>query len=326
MDYLSFFSGETAFCMAVEKALDLEVPRRAEWIRVLFQELNRIHSHLIFLGTGSVDLGGIALLFYCFRDRDLVLDLFEMVTGQRMHPRYCQVGGVSEDLPRGFERECRSFITVMRKKLDEYDGLIAANPIWRQRTEGVGIAPPDFAIKMGLSGPNLRASGIPYDLRSANGGYGAYREIGYTPVTHADGDTAARFRVRIDEMRASLDVIEKVLDGIPAGPYISDDRKVVLPPRHELHTSMEALIHHFKLVTEGFRVPAGQIYAPIESPRGEFGFHLVSDGSAKPWRAHLRSPSLVCLQSLGALCEGHYLADMIAVLASIDPVLGDVDR
>ncbi len=326
MDYLSFFSGETAFCMAVEKALDLEVPRRAEWIRVLFQELNRIHSHLIFLGTGSVDLGGIALLFYCFRDRDMVLDLFEMVTGQRMHPRYCQVGGVSEDLPRGFERECRSFITVMRKKLDEYDGLIAANPIWRQRTEGVGIAPPDFAIKMGLSGPNLRASGIPYDLRSANGGYGAYREIGYTPVTHPAGDTAARFRVRIEEMRASLDVIEKVLDGIPAGPYISDDRKVVLPPRHELHTSMEALIHHFKLVTEGFRVPAGQVYAPIESPRGEFGFHLVSDGSSKPWRAHLRSPSLVCLQSLGALCEGHYLADMIAVLASIDPVLGDVDR
>ena len=218
MDYLSFFTARRRSAWRSRRRSTWRCRAAREWIRVLFQELNRIHSHLIFLGTGSVDLGGIALLFYCFRDRDLVLDLFEMVTGQRMHPRYCQVGGVSEDLPRGFERECRSFVTVMRKKLDEYDGLIAANPIWRQRTEGVGIAPPDFAIKMGLSGPNLRASGIPYDLRSANGGYGAYREIGYTPVTHADGDTAARFRVRIEEMRASLDVIEKVLDGIPAGP------------------------------------------------------------------------------------------------------------
>jgi NADH-quinone oxidoreductase subunit D len=326
MDYLSFFNGETAFCMAVEKALDLEVPRRAEWIRVLFQELNRIHSHLIFLGTGSVDLGGIALLFYCFRDRDYVLDLFEMVTGQRMHPRYCQVGGVMEDLPKGFDPECRKFIRYLRGKIDEYDDLIAANPIWRERTDGIGVCPPDFAIKMGLSGPNLRASGVPYDLRSANGGYGAYRELDYTPVTHHAGDSGARFRVRVDEMRASLDLIEKVLDGLPEGPYIADDRKVVLPPRHELHTSMESLIHHFKLVTEGFRVPAGQVYAPIESPRGEFGFHLVSDGGPRPWRAHLRSPSLVCLESLGALCQGHYLADMIAILASIDPVLGDVDR
>jgi NADH-quinone oxidoreductase subunit D len=326
MDYLSFFSGETAFCMAIEKALDLEVPRRAEWIRVLFQELNRIHSHLIFLGTGSVDLGGIALLFYCFRDRDFVLDLFEMVGGQRMHPRYCQVGGVAEDLPKGFEPECRKFVRYMRGKIDEYDGLIAANPIWRERTENVGVCPPDFAVKMGLSGPNLRASGVPYDLRTANGGYGAYRELAYTPVTHPAGDTAARFRVRVEEMRTSLDLIEKVLDGLPEGPIVADDRKVVLPPRHELHTSMESLIHHFKLVTEGFRVPAGQVYAPIESPRGEFGFHLVSDGGPKPWRAHLRSPSLVCLQSLGALCQGHYLADMIAILASLDPVLGDVDR
>ncbi|MFM7693761.1 MAG: NADH-quinone oxidoreductase subunit D, partial [Actinomycetota bacterium] len=285
MDYLSFFSGETAFCMAVEKALELEVPRRAEWIRVLFQELARLHSHLIFLGTGSVDLGGIALLFYCFRARDEVLDLFEMVTGQRMHPRYCQVGGVAEDLPKGFEPKCREFIAFMRDQVDQYDELIAANPIWLQRTKGIGVLPPDFALQMGMTGPNLRASGVPYDLRSANGGYGAYREIGYTPVTEPAGDTHARFRVRIEEMRASLDVIEKVLDGIPAGPVIADDRKVVLPPRHELHTSMESLIHHFKLVTEGFRVPAGQVYEAIESAKGELGVHLVSDGGTQPYRA-----------------------------------------
>lgn len=326
MDYLSFFSGETAFCMAVEKALELEVPRRAEWIRVLFQELARLHSHLIFLGTGSVDLGGIALLFYCFRARDEVLDLFEMATGQRMHPRYCQVGGVAEDLPKGFEARAREVVAFMRDQLDQYDELIAANPIWIQRTKGIGVLPPDFAMKMGMTGPNLRASGVPYDLRSANGGYGAYREIGYTPVVEQGGDAHARFRVRIEEMRASLDVIEKVLDGIPEGPTIADDRKVVLPPRHELHTSMESLIHHFKLVTEGFTVPAGHVYAPIESARGEFGFQLIADGGPKPWRVRLRSPSLVLLQSLAKLCEGAYLADLIAILASIDPVLGDVDR
>ena len=326
MDYLSFFMGETAFCMATEKLLGLEVPRRAEWIRVIFQELSRIHSHLVFLGTGSVDLGGIALLFYCFRARDEILDLFEMACGARMHPRYCQVGGVAEDLPAGFDRVAREKIAFMRDQLDQYDELIGANPIWLQRTKGVGVMSPDFAIKMGMTGPNLRASGVAYDLRNANGGYGAYRELGYTPVLEQAGDVHARFRVRIEEMRASLDLIEKALDGLPEGPVITDDRKVALPPRHELHTSMESLIHHFKLVTEGFEVPAGEVYVPIESARGEFGFHLVSDGGAKPFRARLRGPAFVLLQSFAKLCEGAYLADLIAILASIDPVLGDVDR
>ena len=270
--------------------------------------------------------GGIALLFYCFRARDEVLDLFEMACGARMHPRYCQVGGVAEDLPKGFDKVAREKIAFMRDQLNQYDELIGANPIWGQRTKGVGVMSPEFAVQMGMTGPNLRASGIPIDLRSANGGYGAYREIGYTPVTEQGGDVHARFRVRIEEMRASLDVIEKALDGLPEGPTITDDRKVALPPRHELHTSMESLIHHFKLVTEGFEVPAGEVYVPIESARGEFGFHLVSDGGPKPWRVRLRSPSLVLLQSLAKLCEGVYLADLIAILASIDPVLGDVDR
>jgi NADH-quinone oxidoreductase subunit D len=326
MDYLSFFSGEVAFCTAVEKLLELEVPRRAEYLRVIFQELTRLHSHLIFLGTGSVDLGGIALLFYCFRDRDYVLDLFEMVTGQRMHPRYCQVGGVAEDIPVGFEAKARQVVAYLRRRIGEYEDLIGQNPIWRERTVGVGVVPPDFAIKMGLSGPNTRACGIPYDLRSANGGYGAYRELGYQPVLGTNGDTFDRFWVRVQEMRSSLDLIEKCLDGLPEGPFISDDRKVVLPPRHELHTSMESLIHHFKIVTEGYRVPAGEVYAPIESARGEFGFYMISDGGPKPWRARLRPPSFVALQAVAAAAEGHYLADLIAILASLDPVMGDCDR
>jgi NADH-quinone oxidoreductase subunit D len=326
MDYLSFFSGEVAFCMAVEKLLELEVPRRAEYIRVIFQELTRIHSHLIFLGTGSVDLGGIALLFYCFRDRDHVNDLFEMVTGQRMHPRYAQVGGVAEDLPRGFDPECRKMIRYLRTKITEYEGLIERNPIWRERTVGVGVIPPDFAVKMALSGPNVRASGMAWDLRSANGGYGAYRELDYQPVVTQNGDTFDRFWVRVQEMRSSLDLIEKCLDGLPSGAHIADDRKVVLPPRHELHTSMESLIHHFKIVTEGYRVPAGEVYVPIESARGEFGFYMVADGGPKPWRVRLRPPSFVALESIAAVAKGHYLADLIAILASLDPVMGDCDR
>jgi NADH-quinone oxidoreductase subunit D len=326
MDYLSFFSGEVAFCMAVEKLLELEVPRRAEYLRVIFQELTRLHSHLIFLGTGSVDLGGIALLFYCFRDRDYVLDLFEMVGGQRMHPRYCQVGGVAEDIPVGFDQKARQVVAYLRRRIGEYEDLIGQNPIWRERTVGVGVVPPDFAIKMGLSGPNTRACGIPYDLRAANGGYGAYRELSYQPVLGTNGDTYDRFWVRVQEMRASLDLIEKCLDGLPEGPVISDDRKVVLPPRHELHTSMESLIHHFKIVTEGYRVPPGEVYAPIESARGEFGFYMISDGGPKPWRARLRPPSFVALQAVAAAAEGHYLADLIAILASLDPVMGDCDR
>jgi NADH-quinone oxidoreductase subunit D len=326
MDYLSFFSGEVAFCMAVEKLLELEVPRRAEYLRVIFQELTRLHSHLIFLGTGSVDLGGIALLFYCFRDRDYVLDLFEMVTGQRMHPRYGQVGGVAEDIPRGFDRKARQTIAYLRGRIDEYEDLIGQNPIWRGRTIGVGVMPPEYAIRMAQSGPNIRASGIPWDLRTANGGYGAYRELDYQPVVGQNGDVFDRFWVRVQEMRASLDLIEKCLDGLPEGPVIADDRKVVLPPRHELHTSMESLIHHFKIVTEGYRVPPGEVYAPIESARGEFGFYMISDGGPKPWRARLRPPSFVTLSALAALATGHYLADLIAILASIDPVMGDCDR
>jgi NADH-quinone oxidoreductase subunit D len=324
-DYNSFFTNELVYVMAVEKLLQLEVPRRGEWIRALFTELQRLHNHLIFLGSGSMDLGGIALLFYCFRERDRVLDLFEMAAGVRMHGRYAQVGGVAEDLPAGFDAQCREFLTYMRARLDEYEELIGAQPIFRDRTIGIGVITPEFARRMGLTGPNARASGVDWDLRT-HMPYGAYKELDVEPVLRTDGDTYARYMIRLDEMRHSCDLIEKILDGMPEGPWQADDRKCVLPPRHELHTSMESLIHHFKLVTEGYRVPAGEAYAVVEGPRGEQACNLVSDGSARPWRVHFRSASLIMLQTVAALCKGVLLADLIAILASLDPNMGDCDR
>ncbi len=324
-DYNAFFCNELVYVMGVEKLLGLEVPRRGEWIRALFTELQRLHNHLIFLGTGSIDLGGIGLLFYCFRERDRVLDLFEMATGVRMHARYAQVGGVAEDIPAGFEGETRKFLAYMRKRLDEYEGMIGANPIFVDRTRGIGIITPEFARQMSLTGPNARASGIDWDLR-VHEPYGAYRELGVESLLRANGDTYDRYMIRLDEMRQSCDIIEKILDGLPEGPWIADDRKVVLPPRHELHTSMESVIHHFKLVTEGFRVPAGEVYVAVEGPRGELGCNLVSDGTSKPWRVHFRSASLAMLQSVASLTNGVLIADLIAILASLDPNMGDCDR
>jgi NADH-quinone oxidoreductase subunit D len=324
-DYNAFFCNELVYVMGVEKLLGLEVPRRGEWIRALFTELQRLHNHLIFLGTGSIDLGGIGLLFYCFRERDRVLDLFEMATGVRMHARYAQVGGVAEDIPAGFEGETRKFLTYMRSRLDEYEGMIGANPIFIDRTRGIGIITHDFARQMSLTGPNARASGVDWDLR-VHEPYGAYRELGVQTLLRQNGDTYDRYMIRLDEMRQSCDIIERILDGMPAGPWIADDRKVVLPPRHELHTSMESVIHHFKLVTEGFRVPAGEVYVAVEGPRGELGCNLVSDGTAKPWRVHFRSASLAMLQSVASLTNGVLIADLIAILASLDPNMGDCDR
>jgi NADH-quinone oxidoreductase subunit D len=324
-DYNAFFCNELVYVMGVEKLLGLEVPRRGEWIRALFTELQRLHNHLIFLGTGSIDLGGIGLLFYCFRERDHVLDLFELATGVRMHSRYAQVGGVAEDLPAGFDGEARKFVAYMRKRLDDYEGMIGANPIFIDRTRGIGIVTPDFARRMGLTGPNVRASGVDWDLR-VHEPYGAYRELGVETRLRHNGDTYDRYMIRIDEMRQSVDLVERILDGLPEGPWIADDRKVVLPPRHELHTSMESLIHHFKLVTEGFRVPAGEVYVAVEGPRGELGCNLVADGTARPWRVHFRSASLAMLQSVAPLTKGVLIADLIAILASLDPNMGDCDR
>ncbi|MGH2950575.1 MAG: NADH dehydrogenase (quinone) subunit D [Solirubrobacterales bacterium] len=325
MDYLSYFFNMQAFCGAVETLLELEVPRRAQYLRTLHLELNRIHSHLVWLGTSALDLGAISMFWYCFRERDRILDLFEMSSGQRMHTRYFQVGGVFEDIPAGFEHKARAFCEEMPTRVDQYEALLDRNEIFLQRTKGIGIVARERLLELGVTGPLLRAAGDPWDLRKAHP-YLSYGELDFRIPVGTVGDGYDRFRVRMQEMRESVRIVEQCLDGLPEGPFISDDRKVVLPPRHELSTSMEALIHHFKLVTEGFRVPPGEVYYPIESPRGELGCFVLADGSAKPARVHIRDPSFVNLQALRDMCVGGYVADLIQNLAMLDPILGGIDR
>jgi NADH-quinone oxidoreductase subunit D len=288
-------------------------------------ELNRIASHLFALATGALDLGAITMLWWGCRDRDLVLDLFEMSSGQRMHPRYIQVGGVFEDIPPGWEEKVRGFLKVMPTRLDQYLDLLDRNEIWLERLKGTGVMSTERALELGVTGPLLRATGHPWDLRKAMP-YSSYEHFDFAvPVGHF-GDNYDRFKVRIDEMRESLKIVEQALDGLPEGPYITSNRKVALPPRHELATSMEALIHHFKLVTEGFRVPPGEAYVAIESPRGELGCYVLADGSAKPARVHMRDPSFVNLQSLPDMARDSLIADFIACVAMLDPILGGIDR
>ncbi|MGZ4430859.1 MAG: NADH dehydrogenase (quinone) subunit D [Gaiellales bacterium] len=325
MDYLGFFANELAYVGAVEKLIGIEVPERAQWIRTLFAELNRIHSHLIFLGTSGIEMGAISVFFYCLRERDKVLDLFEMVTGVRMHDRYPQFGGVAEDLPRGFYAEAKKFCADMPRRVDEYLDLLAENPIWKDRFQGIGCIDADTAIAMGLTGPNLRASGVSWDLR-VHEPYLVYDKLDFAVVTGTRGDVYDRFLCRTKEMYESVSIVEQCLEAMPPGPVMANDRKHVLPPRHELHTSMESLIHHFKLVTEGFRVSPSQVYYAVESPRGEFGCYLASDGGPKPWRAHFRAPSFVSLQVTGMMSVNRYIADMIAVIGSLDGVMGECDR
>jgi NADH-quinone oxidoreductase subunit D len=325
MDYLAPFANIKAYTMSVEKLLGMEVPPRAEWIRVLLAEMNRIASHLVWLGTSGLELGAMSVFFYCYRERDDLLDLFEMVSGERMNHRYFQVGGCSDDLPPGFVERVRAFAKEMPKRIDEYEALLTGNPIWKDRMEGVGVLPADELLALGVTGPTLRAAGIPHDLRKVSP-YSGYEHFQFDVPTATEGDSYARYLVRVREMRESLRIIGQVLDGLPEGPVISDDRKVVLPPREELAYSMEALIHHFKLVSEGFMVPAGEAYAAIESPRGELGCYTVSDGGPKPHRVHMRDPSFVNLQATAPLCRGGYLADLIAIVATLDPVMGGVDR
>jgi NADH-quinone oxidoreductase subunit D len=325
MDYLSYFFNMQAFCGAVEQMLELEIPPRATYLRTIFLELNRLHSHLFWLGTTALDLGAISMLWYALRERDTILDLFEMATGQRMHTRYFQVGGVFEDIPAGFEQKLREFTADMPNRVSQYEALLDRNEIFLQRTKNVGIVPRERLLELGVTGPLLRASGEPWDLRKVSP-YLAYGDVDFKIPVGTIGDGYDRYRVRMAEMRESVKIVEQCLDGLPEGPWIADDRKVVLPPRHELGTSMEALIHHFKLVTEGFRVPPGEIYYPIESPRGELGCYLLADGSAKPARVHFRDPSFVNLQSLRDMCIGGYVADLIQNLGMLDPILGGVDR
>jgi NADH-quinone oxidoreductase subunit D len=325
MDYLSYFSQMQAFCGAVETLLELEIPPRARYLRIIHLELNRLHSHLVWLGTSALDLGAMSMFFYCFRERDRILDLFEMSTGQRMHTRYFQVGGVFEDIPVGFERQLRAFCQEMPSRIDQYAAILDRNEIFLRRTKGVGIVPLDRLLELGVTGPLLRAAGEPWDLRKVESDL-PYRDFDFHIPVGTVGDGYDRYRVRAQEMRESVRIIEQALDGLPEGPWIADDRKVVLPPRHELSTSMEALIHHFKLVTEGFRVPPGEAYRAVESPRGELGCFVLADGSAKPARVHFRDPSFVNLQSLRDMCLDGYIADLIQNLAMLDPILGGIDR
>jgi NADH-quinone oxidoreductase subunit D len=325
MDYLSYYFNALAFCMAVETLLDEEVPPRAQYLRVIHLELNRIASHLFWFGTSILDLGAISPIFYALRERERVLDLFEMSGGQRLHTRYFQVGGVIEDIPPDWERTVRKFLAEMPRRIDEYEALVDKNEIFLRRTKDTGVLPKERLHELGVTGPLLRAAGDPWDLRKAMP-YSSYDHFDFKIPVGAVGDNYDRYRVRMVEMRESCRIVEQALDGLPEGPWITDNRKVALPPRHELATSMEALIHHFKLVTEGFRVPPGEAYAAIESPRGELGCFVVADGSAKPARVHMRDPSFVNLQMVPDMCRGSYVADLIASVAMLDPILGGIDR
>jgi NADH-quinone oxidoreductase subunit D len=325
MDYLSYYFNAMAFCMSVERLLDLEVPARAQYLRVIHLELNRIASHLFWLATSALDLGAVTMLWWGCRERDYVLDLFEYSSGQRFHPRYIQVGGVIEDIPPGWEQKTREFCALLPTRIDQYEALLNQNEIFLQRLKGVGIVDEETLLDLGVTGPLLRATGNPWDLRKAMP-YSSYDHFDFKIPVGTVGDNYDRYRVRMAEMRESVKIVEQALDGLPEGPYISADRKVALPPRFELATSMEALIHHFKLVTEGFRVPDGEAYVPIESPRGELGCFVVSDGSSKPSRVHMRDPSFANLQSLKKMGEGGLIADLIACIAMLDPILGGIDR
>ena len=325
MDYVSYYFNAMAYCGAVEALLEVEIPKRAQYLRVIHLELNRIMSHLVFLGTSALDLGAISVWWYCFRERETLLDLFEMSSGQRMHTRYFQIGGVIEDIPEGWIEQVRKFCAIMPERADIYGDLLNKNEIFLQRQRDVCPLPVEKLREYGVTGPLLRAAGDPWDLRKAMP-YSSYEDFDFQIPVGTKGDNYDRFQVRLAEVKESIKIIVQALDNLPDGPTITEDRKIALPPRHELATSMEALIHHFKLVTEGMRVPAGEAYYAIEGARGELGCFVRSDGSSKPARVHMRDPSLVNMQAAPAATEGWLIADMLATVAMFDPSIGGVDR
>jgi NADH-quinone oxidoreductase subunit D len=325
MDYLHAFGHDLAYVLAVEKLMDAKVPVRAERIRVILTELNRIASHLVFFGTGILDMGALTLFFYTMREREHIVDIFEMVCGVRMNYGYFRVGGLSKDIPEGFEDAVRKFLRNFPKMLDQYAALFAKNDIFLQRTQGIGVMSKEQVLDYGLTGPSLRASGIGLDFRKTQP-YSGYQDYDFDVPTSGKGDVNARFMVRFQEMRESLKIVEQALDMLEPGPVKDPDRRISLPPRSELENSMEAVIFHFKLVTEGFHPPRGEVYVPTESARGELGYYIVSDGGSMPYRVKVRVPSLMNLQSLEPSCEGGLFADMVMNIASFDPVMGDVDK
>jgi len=325
MDYLAPLSNNLAYVLAVEKLLGIEIPPRARVIRVMLTELTRIGSHLVWLGTHAIDIGAMSVFLYAFREREQILDMYEQVAGARMMSSYFRVGGLFADLPEGFEKTVRSFVTTFPDRLAEYEDLLTRNPIWIQRTKGVGVIKPEDAIDLGLSGPNLRACGVPWDIRTFNP-YSGYEQYAFEVSRGTHGDVYDRYLCRIFEMRQSVTIVRQALERLPDGPIAVQDPKLTPPPKPMVKQSMEALIHHFLLWSEGFRAPAGEVYQSIESPRGEYGVYLVSDGSNKPYRIHFRAPSFVNLQSLPRMVEGRLVADLVAIIGSIDIVLGEVDR
>lgn len=325
MDYLAPLHNELCFSLAVEQLLDIEVPPRAQAIRILMTELNRISSHLVALATNGMDIGAISMMLYGFRDREQILAFFEKVTGLRMNHDYIRPGGVAADLPSGWRADIRQILEWLPPRLQEYDDLLRANPIWLDRTRGIGIITADECRAYGVTGPTLRAAGVAWDLRKAFPYSGIDRYEFDVPVGER-GDVYDRYRVRVEEILQSMRIVEQVAETMPKGDYRIADRKVTPPPRGRIDESMEALIHHFKVFTEGFKVPAGETYVAVESPRGELGCYLVSDGLAKPYRMHIRAPSFSNLQALPIMMADSLIADTVATIASLDPVLGDVDR
>jgi NADH-quinone oxidoreductase subunit D len=325
IDYLAPMTNNLAYCLAVEKLLGLEIPPRAQWLRVMLNELTRINSHLVWLGTHAMDIGAMTVFLYCFREREEILRLFEMVSGQRMMTSYFRIGGVAIEPPLDFFERVKRFITPFPERIDQYENLLTSNPIWVMRTKGVAFLSAEDALALCATGPTLRASGIDVDLRRDNP-YTGYENFKFNVPVSKDGDVYARYLVRVAELRESQKMVVQALEGLPEGPVKADAPKVVLPDREKMKTQMEALIYHFKIVTEGFTVPEGEVYMPIESPRGEMGYYVVSDGTAKPYRVHMRSPSFANLQSLRKMCEGRMIADVVAAIGSIDIVLGDCDR
>ena len=325
MDYLAPLSNNLGFCLAVEKLLDIEIPPRAQWIRVLLTELTRIQSHLVWLGSHAIDLGAMSVLLYCFREREDILHIFEMVSGQRMMTSYFRIGGLALEPPLGWLKRVEKFVKAFPDHLKEYENLLTKNPIWLRRTVGIGKLTADEAIAWGLSGPSLRGSGVDWDIRK-NQPYSSYDKFDFKVPTRPEGDVYARYLVRLEEMRQSLRIVQQALEGLPEGPVMANAPHIVLPDRESMKTSIEALIYHFKIVTEGFHPPVGEVYQAIESPRGELGFYMVSDGSPKPFRCHVRAPSFANLQALPKMIEGRLIADVVACIGTIDIILGEVDR
>jgi NADH-quinone oxidoreductase subunit D len=325
MDYLAPLSNNLGFCLAIEKLLELEVPQRAQWIRVLLTELTRIQSHLVWLGTHAIDLGAMSVFLYCFREREDILRIFEMVSGQRMMTSYFRVGGLALEPPIGWLKRVEKFINKFPERLDEYETLLTRNPIWLRRTQGVGQISPEDAVALGISGPSLRGSGVNWDLRKRQP-YSSYDKFEFQVPTRSDGDVYARYLIRLAEMRESLKIVRQAMEGLPQGAIKANAPHIVLPDRESMKTSIEALIYHFKIVSEGFHPPIGEVYQAIESPRGELGFYIVSDGSPNPWRCHVRAPSFANLQALPKIIEGRLIADVVACIGSIDIILGEIDR